>query len=262
MLGSSLGTVENGEFNETNMTSFGEADPSVPESEAFFTGKPMLHGMGYAFLFRNYKPETGKWISSDPLGYPDGWNNLAYCNNWVTDCFDWLGAATATLRGRSVSGSMGIATHLSMHFRVTTAELNQLSQSQRSHFTDIGNGFHTSVISSFQTDDSSMPGTSYNDLRYNDPSDTISSTNAIDIVSPNPGQSTLNFIQRYLTFSETYETYETGVDYDWFPNDPDEGNCNALQGTFIGYAGGTIDANNIPNNAYGFNHRIGTQYFE
>jgi len=96
MLGSSLGTVENGEFNETNMTSFGEADPSVPESEAFFTGKPMLHGMGYAFLFRNYKPETGKWMSADPLGYPDGWNNLAYCGNWVTSCYDWLGAVIQT----------------------------------------------------------------------------------------------------------------------------------------------------------------------
>ena len=28
------------------------------------------------------------------LGYPDGWNNLAYCNNWVTNCIDWQGTAT------------------------------------------------------------------------------------------------------------------------------------------------------------------------
>ena len=34
----------------------------------------------------------GKWTTSDPLGYPDGWNNLAYVNNGVTNTFDWLGA--------------------------------------------------------------------------------------------------------------------------------------------------------------------------
>jgi len=90
ILGSSLGVAENGKFTGTNMTSFGEADPSAPESEAFFTGKPMLHGIGYAFLFRNYRAETGKWMSSDPLGYPDGWNNLAYCNNWVNSHIDIL----------------------------------------------------------------------------------------------------------------------------------------------------------------------------
>ena len=30
---------------------------------------------------RNYRAGLAKWQTADPLGYPDGWNNLAYCNN-------------------------------------------------------------------------------------------------------------------------------------------------------------------------------------
>ena len=72
-----------------NRTAFGE----VKESNEFnfFTGKPEIEDLGYAFLFRNYQANTGKWQTSDPLGYPDGWNNLAYVNNGVTEAIDWLG---------------------------------------------------------------------------------------------------------------------------------------------------------------------------
>jgi RHS repeat-associated protein len=98
MLGSSLGVVESGKFCEIRRTSFGEqlSNSSTPElsnfSADFFTGKPSVEGLGYSFLFRNYRSETGKWQTSDPLGYPDGWNNLAYCGNRVITYFDWLGA--------------------------------------------------------------------------------------------------------------------------------------------------------------------------
>ena len=68
MLGSTLSV--NG--NPVDMTSFGETD----DSNAFFTGKPYIGELGYAFLFRAYDPAQGKWTTSDPLGYPDGWNNL------------------------------------------------------------------------------------------------------------------------------------------------------------------------------------------
>ena len=47
--------------------------------------------MGYAFLFRAYRADQGKWQTSDPLGYPDGWNNFAYVNNGVTATIDPLG---------------------------------------------------------------------------------------------------------------------------------------------------------------------------
>ena len=62
-----------------NMTAFGES----ADSNAMYTGKPYIGELGYAFLFRNYRSDYGKWQTTDPLGYPDGWNNLAYCNNEV-----------------------------------------------------------------------------------------------------------------------------------------------------------------------------------
>ena len=83
MLGSTLAV--NG--NPVKMTSFGE----TADKNAFFTGKPMIDELGYSFLFRNYRSDHGKWQTTDPLGYPDGWNNLAYCNSGVTDHIDLLG---------------------------------------------------------------------------------------------------------------------------------------------------------------------------
>ena len=86
MLGSTLAV--NG--NPVEMTSFGETG----NKNAFFTGKPMIDELGYSFLFRDYNPNQGKWTTSDPLGYPDGWNNLAYVNNQPYYDIDFLGAWT------------------------------------------------------------------------------------------------------------------------------------------------------------------------
>ena len=69
------------------MTAFG----ATSDTNAMFTGKPYIGELGYAFLYRNYRADYGKWQTTDPLGYPDGWNNLAYCNNWLVDCIDTLG---------------------------------------------------------------------------------------------------------------------------------------------------------------------------
>lgn len=40
---------------------------------------------------RNYRASLGKWQTADPMGYPDGWNALAYCNNGVTSAVDLWG---------------------------------------------------------------------------------------------------------------------------------------------------------------------------
>ena len=40
---------------------------------------------------RNYRAGLGKWQTADPMGYPDGWNQLAYCGNGVTANVDRLG---------------------------------------------------------------------------------------------------------------------------------------------------------------------------
>ena len=82
-----LGTTLAVNGNPVEMTSFGETN----DSSAFFTGKPMVEELGYSFLFRDYNPSHGRWTTADPLGYPDGWNNLAYVNNWVTGAIDRLG---------------------------------------------------------------------------------------------------------------------------------------------------------------------------
>ena len=66
----------------------GDATADVPVE---FTGKPHIGELGYAFLFRNYRADMGKWQTADPLGYPDGWNNFAYGNNQCTMGFDFLG---------------------------------------------------------------------------------------------------------------------------------------------------------------------------
>ncbi len=111
MLGNTLGVIgEKDKFTGTQGTSFGNDGEN-----GFFTGKPYIEGLGYAFLFRNYRPNLGKWQTQDPiaivmafsenknmhlhsehmasLGYPDGWNNLAYVNNHVTNSIDWQGTA-------------------------------------------------------------------------------------------------------------------------------------------------------------------------
>ena len=81
MLGSTIGIRSGKEYRETGMTAFGETD----EKSAMFTGKPYIGELGYAFLFRNYRADQGKWQTQDPLGYPDGWNNFAYCNNYIPE---------------------------------------------------------------------------------------------------------------------------------------------------------------------------------
>ncbi len=79
--------------NPVEMTSFGE----TADKNAFFTGKPMIDELGYSFLFRDYNPNQGKWTTTDPLGYPDGWNNLAYVNNRASIAWDWLGCLTESI---------------------------------------------------------------------------------------------------------------------------------------------------------------------
>ena len=94
------------------MTSFGE----TADKNAFFTGKPMVDELGYSFLFRNYNPNQGKWTTTDPLGYPDGWNNLAYVNNGVSYSFD--------LHGLSLWDDIGgIASQLKRKYNICTDKI-------------------------------------------------------------------------------------------------------------------------------------------
>ena len=91
MLGTTLGIKDGDKVMQNSLTAFGESLSTSPMQDSFFTGKPHVGELGYAFLFRNYRADQGKWQTSDPLGYPDGWNNFAYVNNWTTYAIDRFG---------------------------------------------------------------------------------------------------------------------------------------------------------------------------
>ena len=103
MLGTTLGKKEkSGKYSASALTAFGERLDNVDSTspairslgEGWFTGKPYIEGLGHTFLFRNYRASLAKWQTADPLGYPDGWNQLAYCENGVICNADILGAST------------------------------------------------------------------------------------------------------------------------------------------------------------------------
>ena len=105
MLSTTIGTVNEGKARMSGVTAFGETN----DKAALFTGKPMVDGLGYAFLFRNYRPQNGKWLTADLIGYPDGWNNLAYCNNNFVNSIDIQGLTLYYLVAPAAVGIFGHA---------------------------------------------------------------------------------------------------------------------------------------------------------
>ena len=106
MLGTTLGAKgKNRKYSAAALTAFGErldnADTTSPAirslGEGWFTGKPYVEGLGHAFLMRNYRAGLAKWQTADPMGYPDGWNQLAYCGNGVVDSVDLWGCVDINL---------------------------------------------------------------------------------------------------------------------------------------------------------------------
>lgn len=89
--GSSLGVVENGKASVVQRSSFGQAEAA--KDIDFYTGKPYVAGLGYSFLYRNYHAGTNRWTSSDPFGYPDGWNNYSYALNMPNSNMDPTGGS-------------------------------------------------------------------------------------------------------------------------------------------------------------------------
>ena len=100
ILGTTVGAKTKGrKYTPAALTAFGERlddakgdSPAIRSlGEGWFTGKPEVAGLGHAFLFRNYRASIGKWQTVDSMGYPDGWNALAYCGNAVIGYVDPLG---------------------------------------------------------------------------------------------------------------------------------------------------------------------------
>ena len=90
ILGTTLGVSGNDSYTPSSMTAFGDTINCQLPTTTFFTGKPHVDGLGHAFLLRNYRADLGKWPTADPFGYPDGWNQMAYCNGKVISCIDFM----------------------------------------------------------------------------------------------------------------------------------------------------------------------------
>ena len=93
-LGTTVGSKSNGKYSAAALTAFGEGTDA---DKAVFTGKPMVEGLGHAFLMRNYRAGLAKWQTADLLGYPDGWNQLAYCKNRCITDIDAFGTVDICL---------------------------------------------------------------------------------------------------------------------------------------------------------------------
>ena len=111
ILGTTVGEKERGRrYAAARQTAFGDGDA------AYFTGKPAVAGLGRAFLYRNYRPDLAKWQTADPLGYPDGWNQLAYCKLSPTVYVDYAGGQVTCVY--SISSRKFTMDDGSLHYEV------------------------------------------------------------------------------------------------------------------------------------------------
>lgn len=105
-LGTTLSIFDGTERRDISRSAFGRNTSENSDDDVdFFTGKPMVAGLGHAFLLRQYLADYGRWSSADPLGYPDGWNPYVYCGNEVMSLVDPNGghpAAVAVIAGAYV----------------------------------------------------------------------------------------------------------------------------------------------------------------
>ena len=90
-LGTTVGAKKDGKYSAAVLTAFGENLANDSTDSQYFTGKPFVKGLGHAFWMRNYRAGLAKWQTADPMGYPDGWNQLAYCGNNTQCGVDVLG---------------------------------------------------------------------------------------------------------------------------------------------------------------------------
>ena len=69
---------------------------TLSPDEIRYTGKPYNKELGaYVFNSRNYDPQTSRWTTLDPTGYPDGANNRIYSLSPLNS-FDPTGARNVT----------------------------------------------------------------------------------------------------------------------------------------------------------------------
>jgi RHS repeat-associated protein len=85
-----------------------QSSAPTQDGGVFYTGKPYLAESGsYAFKYREYNPEMGRWTTVDPSGFPDGANNRIYVTE-PTACIDNNGLKRTLVYGGSVTADITI----------------------------------------------------------------------------------------------------------------------------------------------------------
>ena len=150
------------------MTLFGES--KTEDEDAFFTGKPEVEGLGYAFAFRNYRSNLGKWQTADPLGYPDGWNNNAYVNNRVVSSIDIYGTEIKVIGTDEFKATVASTLTQLQSTPTGQATYDQLNSSSKQHVIMESPDNGPTIISYYPTPASD--GTGSSTVTYLNPSDT------------------------------------------------------------------------------------------
>ena len=187
-------------YSAIEKTAFGNA-----EEEGFFTGKPYVDDLGYAFLYRNYRADMGKWQTRDPLGYPDGWNNLSYCSNKVLLHIDIYGAVPLTINaapaGENSSGGVGSS-----------------SAGWGHAWFDLGGQSYGYYPTESQTPGGLITGETYggeivyNDTKNYDDTKTPYSSLTMDI-TPEQAKKISDFVNNYNTEENPWSLYNNCTDF-------------------------------------------------
>ena len=110
-------TPSRGVYFDGAYAPFGEPYSQSGTTDLSFTGQNQDTVTGlYDFMFREYHPTQGRWISPDPAGLaavdpsnPQTWNRYAYVMNNPMDLFDPLGMCPITdWKGRCVPSNGGV----------------------------------------------------------------------------------------------------------------------------------------------------------
>ena len=252
ILGTSLGKVGNGGYSAIEKTAFGNAD-----KKGFFTGKPYVDELGYAFLFRNYRADIGKWQNPDIMGYPDGFNNYTYCNNDIIDAIDLLGCAKKYIKTRNLDTDVpGLKNmqHSWTEIWVTRDEYNKMSSDYKTgEFEGKWKNYGpTDDYYSIALSGARDPETGNLIKQTGDPKDSAAK-NVYDYGH----DFDLDSIEKVL---ENHKNYNNQADYDEMPYFGDKNNCHSYTNTINN--GDLPDG--IRNNSYcpGINSTIDRKYYE
>jgi len=249
MLGTSLGMVKETGYSAIAKTSFGS---DSNDNSSFFTGKPYVEELGYAFLFRNYRADVGKWLSQDLIGYPDGWNNFAYCGNRSTLYIDLFGTASRTICSRYFDSDLPLLHRMQHTWTEVTLTVNEYNSLDSKYKTGDFNGkwdyspeknSYTVKMSAYSEDGMLVKKT--NDPRDNNP-----------LYYETDYNMDMSNVENIL---EKHRQYNNTADYAELPFWGEKNNCHSYTNT--------INDGDVPdfmkdNILYpGINYRIKDKYF-